>query len=114
MVGWSRGAGVALAAVLGLCSAASAEDYPTRTVKIIVPFAAGGSADERLGGGALRGRDTGVEAADVAEQAVELRLRGGPRLGLRLLARVLRGRGLSAHQGVSFCMGFSKRMLVVW
>jgi tripartite-type tricarboxylate transporter receptor subunit TctC len=45
MVRWSRGAGTALAAVLALCNAASAEDYPTRTVKIIVPFAAGGSAD---------------------------------------------------------------------
>jgi tripartite-type tricarboxylate transporter receptor subunit TctC len=28
-----------------VCNEASAEDYPTRTVKIIVPFAAGGSAD---------------------------------------------------------------------
>ena len=45
MARWSRGAGFALAAVLALCSQASAEDYPTRTVKIIVPFAAGGSAD---------------------------------------------------------------------
>jgi tripartite-type tricarboxylate transporter receptor subunit TctC len=45
MVRWSRGAGTALAAVLALCSHALAEDYPTRTVKIIVPFAAGGSAD---------------------------------------------------------------------
>lgn len=45
MVRWSRGAGVTLAAVLAFCSQVSAEDYPTRTVKIIVPFAAGGSAD---------------------------------------------------------------------
>ena len=50
MARWSRGAGIALAAVLALgsqmvCSEASAEDYPTRTVKIIVPFPPGGTAD---------------------------------------------------------------------
>jgi len=45
MVRWTRGAGVALAVVLALGSRAFAEDFPNRTVKIIVPFAAGGSAD---------------------------------------------------------------------
>src|ERR1043165_9547986 len=45
MARWSRGAGIVLAATLALCGQAVAQDYPTRTVKIIVPFAAGGSAD---------------------------------------------------------------------
>ncbi len=36
-----------LLAILSLCAAAtvSAQEYPTRPVKIIVPFAAGGPAD---------------------------------------------------------------------
>ena len=37
--------GLVLGAALALPSGAGAQDYPTRTVKIIVPFAAGGSAD---------------------------------------------------------------------
>ena len=36
---------LAWTAVMALLSGASAQDYPSRTVKIIVPFAAGGSAD---------------------------------------------------------------------
>lgn len=39
LLGWVLGA------TLALGGNASAQDYPTRTVKIIVPFAAGGSAD---------------------------------------------------------------------
>ncbi len=37
--------GLALGATIALLSGAAAQDYPARTVKIIVPFAAGGSAD---------------------------------------------------------------------
>jgi tripartite-type tricarboxylate transporter receptor subunit TctC len=39
------GASVALAAVLTTSSGAPAQDYPSRAVKIIVPFPAGGTAD---------------------------------------------------------------------
>ena len=39
------GLGLALGATIALLSGAVAQDYPARTVKIIVPFAAGGSAD---------------------------------------------------------------------
>jgi tripartite-type tricarboxylate transporter receptor subunit TctC len=38
-------AGLALCAVLAVPQVGSAQDYPNRTVKIIVPFAAGGTAD---------------------------------------------------------------------
>jgi tripartite-type tricarboxylate transporter receptor subunit TctC len=37
--------GLALAAAAALLSSASAQDYPSRSVKIIVPFGAGGPAD---------------------------------------------------------------------
>src|SRR5262249_3661255 len=37
--------GLALTALASLMSPASAQDYPTRPVRIIVPFAAGGPAD---------------------------------------------------------------------
>jgi tripartite-type tricarboxylate transporter receptor subunit TctC len=42
---WSVVATVALVAAVAFPGRVSAQDYPTRTVKIIVPFAAGGSAD---------------------------------------------------------------------
>jgi tripartite-type tricarboxylate transporter receptor subunit TctC len=42
---WKTGIGMALAAALAWSGGASAQDYPTRTVKIIVPFPAGGTAD---------------------------------------------------------------------
>jgi tripartite-type tricarboxylate transporter receptor subunit TctC len=39
------GAGVALAAAIAASSGVAAQDYPTRAVKIVVPFPAGGTAD---------------------------------------------------------------------
>jgi tripartite-type tricarboxylate transporter receptor subunit TctC len=45
MARWITGFAIALAATLSLSFAAAAQDYPNRTVKIIVPFPAGGTAD---------------------------------------------------------------------
>src|SRR5262249_59954875 len=39
------GLAIALTVLADILAAAAAEDYPTRTVKIIVPFGAGGPAD---------------------------------------------------------------------
>ena len=36
---------LAAGAFVALCGTVTAQDYPTRAVKIIVPFASGGSAD---------------------------------------------------------------------
>jgi hypothetical protein len=47
-------------------------------------------------------RDAGADAAEIAEHRIELRLRRRPGLRLRLLGRVLRGRGLAAHVLGSF------------
>ena len=45
MARWLVGIGAAFVATLALSSGGSAQDYPNRTVKIIVPFPAGGTAD---------------------------------------------------------------------
>ena len=45
MARWLAGLGLALVAALTLSHGAAAQDYPTRTVKIIVPFPPGGTAD---------------------------------------------------------------------
>lgn len=45
MVRWFTGLAVGLAAMVALPAAGVAQDYPNRTVKIIVPFPAGGTAD---------------------------------------------------------------------
>ena len=45
MARWLAGLGLALVAALAISLEASAQHYPTRTVKVIVPFPAGGTAD---------------------------------------------------------------------
>jgi tripartite-type tricarboxylate transporter receptor subunit TctC len=45
MTRWLAGIGAALVATLALSSSGAAQNYPNRTVKIIVPFPAGGTAD---------------------------------------------------------------------
>jgi tripartite-type tricarboxylate transporter receptor subunit TctC len=45
MARWLMGMGATLAAALAFLGGASAQDYPNRVVKIIVPFPAGGTAD---------------------------------------------------------------------
>jgi len=45
MTRWIAGIGAALLAVFALPAGVNAQDYPTRTVKIIVPFPPGGTAD---------------------------------------------------------------------
>jgi tripartite-type tricarboxylate transporter receptor subunit TctC len=45
MLRWFVGLAVALAVLLGLPAASSAQDFPNRTVKMIVPFPPGGTAD---------------------------------------------------------------------
>jgi tripartite-type tricarboxylate transporter receptor subunit TctC len=45
MTRWLAGIGAALVVTLALTSSGAAQSYPNRTVKIIVPFPAGGTAD---------------------------------------------------------------------
>ena len=45
MTRWFAGIGAALATIIALSSGVAAQDYPNRTVKIIVPFPPGGTAD---------------------------------------------------------------------
>jgi flagellin-like hook-associated protein FlgL len=45
MTRWFAGIGAALVAIVALSGGVAAQDYPTRTVKIIVPFPPGGTAD---------------------------------------------------------------------
>src|SRR4051812_41329745 len=45
MTRWFAGIGAALVAIVALSSGVLAQDYPTRTVRIIVPFPPGGTAD---------------------------------------------------------------------
>jgi tripartite-type tricarboxylate transporter receptor subunit TctC len=45
MARWLSGIGAALVVTLALSSGGAAQDYPNRTVKIIVPFPPGGTAD---------------------------------------------------------------------
>src|ERR1043165_3309739 len=45
MTRWMMGLGAALVAALSFSGVAAAQDYPNHSVKIIVPFPAGGTAD---------------------------------------------------------------------
>jgi tripartite-type tricarboxylate transporter receptor subunit TctC len=45
MTRWLTAAVLALAAIIAMPPGATAEDFPTRTVKIVVPFPPGGTAD---------------------------------------------------------------------
>jgi len=45
MTRWFAGIGAALVAIVALSGGVAAQDYPTRTVKVIVPFPPGGPAD---------------------------------------------------------------------
>src|SRR6478752_4895338 len=65
----SRIAGLAIALAAPL-AVATAEDYPTRTVKIIVPFGAGGPAD-------LYARFLGQQLQDTLKQAFVIEDRPG-------------------------------------
>jgi tripartite-type tricarboxylate transporter receptor subunit TctC len=70
-----------LAAVL-LCSAAAAQNYPTKPIKLIVPFAPGGPAD-------VIGRIIGQQAGLILGQSFVVENRGGAggTIGARLAAQ---------------------------
>jgi tripartite-type tricarboxylate transporter receptor subunit TctC len=72
----------ALAAVLALGSAAAAQTYPTKAIKLIVPFAPGGPAD-------VIGRIIGQQAGVILGQSFVVENRGGAggTIGARLAAQ---------------------------
>ena len=61
---------VALLALLGFASGAAAQDWPTQTIRIVVPFPAGGSAD-------IQARVIGDELAKAVGQPVVIDNRPG-------------------------------------
>jgi tripartite-type tricarboxylate transporter receptor subunit TctC len=71
-----------LAAVLALCSAAAAQNYPTKPIRLIVPFAPGGPAD-------VIGRIIGQQAGIILGQSFVVENRGGAggTIGARLAAQ---------------------------
>jgi len=71
----------ALSAVLALCSAAAAQNYPTKPIKLIVPFAPGGPAD-------VIGRIIGQQLNVILGQGIVVENRGGAggTIGARLAA----------------------------
>jgi tripartite-type tricarboxylate transporter receptor subunit TctC len=73
---------VALAAVVALGSAATAQNYPTKPIKLIVPFAPGGPAD-------VIGRIIGQQAGMILGQSFVVENRGGAggSIGARLASQ---------------------------
>jgi len=70
IAGLIAGLAIGLTALAGTLATAAAEDYPTRTVKIIVPFGAGGPAD-------LYARFLGQQLQDTLKQAFVIEDRPG-------------------------------------
>ncbi len=65
----------ALAATALLCTAASAQDYPAKPVRIVVPYAAGGNAD-------ILGRTLAQKLGDAMKQPFVVENRGGANGGI--------------------------------
>lgn len=65
----------ALAATALLCAAASAQDYPAKPVRIVVPYAAGGNAD-------ILGRTLAQKLGDAMRQPFVVENRGGANGGI--------------------------------
>jgi tripartite-type tricarboxylate transporter receptor subunit TctC len=74
--------GAVLAAIFSLGGAAAAQSYPTKPIKLIVPFAAGGPAD-------VIGRIIGQQAGIILGQSFVVENRGGAggSIGARLAAQ---------------------------
>ena len=74
--------GLACGLLAALCASAAAQDYPTRPVKIIVPFASGGTAD-------IFARQIGQHLSEVFKQpfVIENRTGAGGNLGTDAAAK---------------------------
>src|SRR5882724_6763871 len=60
----------AAAALLALAGAAAAQDYPTRTIAMVIPFAAGGPTD-------VLGRVVAARMSDILDQQIVVENIGG-------------------------------------
>jgi len=85
--------GVALAVLAGVAGPATAQDYPTRPVTLIIPFAAGGPTD-------VLGRIVGARMGEVLGQQVVIENVGGAG-GMTGSARVAQ----SAPDGYTIALG---------
>jgi len=85
--------GVALAVLAGVAGPATAQDYPTRPVTMIIPFAAGGPTD-------VLGRIVGARMGELLGQQVVIENVGGAG-GMTGSARVAQ----SAPDGYTFVLG---------
>ena len=74
--------GLACGLLAALCASAAAQDYPTRPVKIIVPFASGGTAD-------IFARQIGQHLSEVFKQpfVIENRTGAGGTIGAGIVAK---------------------------